>query len=522
MKSKITNKFRSETSICFKTTVDETRNESFPKKIFEIKCDSEWEKNLRCETDHKKAFENSSCVFCKRLVSNKKKKNHFIQCKMKDLCYDPFREKVTTAWVRDFRHECKVCEQRFFKKHKNSIGHKYCRHSMGNKTLCLYCDRYFIKIWNHKKTCKTFKLYTQHKNLIMRNYFNNRRIFLSRVNKITKFFINNKQTYTSKLDSKIDSNKFRKFFEKYGRVVESQEKNSKSGVIKKPKRVEYLPRSFLNYDGFPVSMAVDYTIVKPVMTCEEKDALRGMISWENYFEREQRLDNLRKNRRRKILDENPELEFEIEMNKLKLERLEEDRILNTQLEKLNAIKNEEISSNQDFLVPEDSNLMRDDSILAPRSPKPDYFEFCCLKNHPNFKILRQQTKRLYQITFENFNKTLEGYLKSKETILLLKNNSLVGAMTFEIKLHKQIKYVDLLLLGVDHAYQNQGLGTKLIKHLISQFEKIIAWVDLNAVEFYKKLGFREYATPKNHKKILTYMTDSIIMGHEISDLININ
>lgn len=103
MKSKITNKFRSETSICFKTTVDETRNESFPKKIFEIKCDSEWEKNLRCETDHKKAFENSSCVFCKRLVSNKKKKNHFIQCKMKDLCYDPFREKVTTAWVRDFR-----------------------------------------------------------------------------------------------------------------------------------------------------------------------------------------------------------------------------------------------------------------------------------------------------------------------------------------------------------------------------------------------------------------------------------
>ena len=458
-------------------------------------------------------------------MPNKKKKNHFIQCKIKDLCYDPFREKVTTAWVRDFRYECKLCQQRFpklrSKNHLNTIGnfkHKCCQDAkVQNKTLCLYCDKYFRKIWNHKKTCKTFKLYVKHKNLMLLNYFKKRRIFVDRVDKISKYLINQRRRQVSKSNVKIDQNNFRKFFEKYCPIVKSYEKSAKVNVIKKPEQVECRQRLFLKYDCFPISMALDFTVVKPILTNEDKEALYGMISWDKYIEREQQAENLRKKRRREILDENPEIEFAMKMHKLKLERLEEGHIINNQLENLNAIRSLEILTDQDISI-------HDESILAPCSSgsnTTDDCEFFYLKNNPKIKKFKLQAKQLYKKNFINFNKEMQNYLQIKKTILLVKKNILVGAMTFEVKSYKQIEYVDLLLIGVNTTYQRQGFGKILIKHLISRYDKIIAWVDFQAIEFYKKLGFREYETPKNHEEILTFMTDSTIMGHGLTnDLIN--
>lgn len=169
-----------------------------PKNIFRVYHDLEWERKLR-PPEFKNCFRNNQCKFCDKFVLTKRKmRAHYLTCVLKDLYNDPRREEVTTAKTRTWRWECGVCIQRFpiyKKKHR-------CKPRRMTKTLCLYCDRYFVKIWSHRKICRVKKIFDIHKEAIDLVYEKAKRMFKMRLPKLMKY-INSQKNENLKFTRKI-------------------------------------------------------------------------------------------------------------------------------------------------------------------------------------------------------------------------------------------------------------------------------------------------------------------------------
>lgn len=93
----------------------------------------------------------------------------------------------------------------------------------------------------------------------------------------------------------------------------------------------------------------------------------------------------------------------------------------------------------------------------------------------------------------NFDKVndIENMINSNEIIGYYDNNILVGFLIY----NKCYEIIDLLYIVVDTIYRNNGIGSKLLEYLISNYdyEKILLEVrcdNSNAIKLYKKFNFK--------------------------------
>ena len=122
--------------------------------------------------------------------------------------------------------------------------------------------------------------------------------------------------------------------------------------------------------------------------------------------------------------------------------------------------------------------------------------------------LTAEEESIIQIGFSKHANFLNAPIYNKETIgfVIYENNTLTAALDGDIVW--DWLYIDVLY--VDDAYRGQGLGAKLIQEAekLASVRKLtglyLTTQDWQAVEFYKKMGYLEYAVfddfPKGYKR----------------------
>jgi GNAT superfamily N-acetyltransferase len=133
------------------------------------------------------------------------------------------------------------------------------------------------------------------------------------------------------------------------------------------------------------------------------------------------------------------------------------------------------------------------------------------------KNLTKKVLLLFEDCFVNLNNIMKKWVSNYTTLVMMNEENVVAAVTYNKKKYKGVKYVDLLLVGVDSSYRMLGYGKKIVE-LITKDNKVLAWADEAAMTFYEKIKFTFYSTPKNHKKLINYMTDSRFVGKGFSGI----
>jgi hypothetical protein len=358
--------------------------------VFKIECDPEWEKDLR-PLQFKCSFKQNQCMYCsKLLLTKRKRKRHFLYCKIRDLYNDPHREKITTVRPRKGIKECQHCLQRF-KSYK--FKHK-CFPNYYNKTLCLFCDKYFCSIRTHN--CKVTELYKQHKDAIFTLRERKCRIFRGRLNKLCNYIDKSiKDKHTCKLIKPFPNTI--KFFRVYNQIKhellwEEKEKFKNEYLEIIEQKRQFYPAPWRIYpkpcskqpqitfiDTFPTKSLENWTkeeldywnskvdvdllckLQKP--TKMEKEATKGLITLEKFIEQQIYQDwEYTKNLRplKQVYDEQMSSAF----------KLEEQVIFNKVGEKYGMWKD---SKGKVKWIDMDIKMDNADDIFVPITPTSDDF-----------------------------------------------------------------------------------------------------------------------------------------------------
>jgi hypothetical protein len=488
--------------------------------IFKITHDLEWERRSR-PLKVEQCFDGRQCKICQKNIKGGKKR-HFNECTGIDLYNDPMREDVTTYNVRPWRFECKKCQQRFNirkKDHKCSTAHKYLK-----KKLCIYCDRYFYKIWTHRRKCGHFMYYDQHKTKIKSKLDENRRIFRKRLPKLAKVYTE-LRTHKDKV----------KFYNKFmPRIPEKQKPqiytrnypflNYNPTLINDPVHTNYMfldefPRKPIEnwtederyYWSEIKKVNVAYVHARVQLTREEKAAAHGLMSPQVYLSKKV-YGSLRYNR---------------EMSELKVKDSKsiEREIFNKHGQMHGICKNEDGVIEW---IPQPINYESDeDSILACDTPvhekkinlnlpaislKLEQFsnnedqisncsdveepvEFPMIVELPNLTIKNLTPSNeivfLHEKCFPNikFNDIKLNVDNSKSTGCFI-DGEMVGALTFVENKILDYDFVFVVLLSVEPNHQKKKIGTELLTNLKTKHQRIVLWADNGCIKFYKKNAFK--------------------------------
>lgn len=122
----------------------------------------------------------------------------------------------------------------------------------------------------------------------------------------------------------------------------------------------------------------------------------------------------------------------------------------------------------------------------------------------------QEVTKLGTILNPNFTKLFHiENLNPNETIYVYKENNIIKGF---IQIQNGLDIIDLLNIIVKPEYQNQGIGSVLLKYIIDnkQSKKIMLEVrskNINAIKLYQKYDFKILNIRKNYYKD----DDAIIM-----------
>jgi len=134
---------------------------------------------------------------------------------------------------------------------------------------------------------------------------------------------------------------------------------------------------------------------------------------------------------------------------------------------------------------------------------PDFIHFQNALSDQNLKITIQDEIRKYrtqeeerafniilQESFKNLNATMLSWVKRETTKCLFIWNRIVGGITYKKIFHKNVFFVQVLLLAVDYNERKKGYGTKLLEYALNSYSKIVVYSDYKTQKFYQKLGFK--------------------------------
>jgi hypothetical protein len=178
----------------------------------------------------------------------------------------------------------------------------------------------------------------------------------------------------------------------------------------------------------------------------------------------------------------------------------------------------------------------DDEILVPETPRRFENEISdpqldltvenCVSKHiePETRITKLKKKKqilLQEIMYHLFpnieRRLIRRWIRTNRSYGIERNKALMGGYVVSNKRKNNISYVDLLIFGISMGNQAQGLGRKLGEDMTKKFKRILAWVDQDAILFYRKLGFSPLITPQNHEKLLFYQDNSVMMHKGFED-----
>jgi len=128
-----------------------------------------------------------------------------------------------------------------------------------------------------------------------------------------------------------------------------------------------------------------------------------------------------------------------------------------------------------------------------------------------------------ELTDDNVINTITSFLKDKTGIYLVAeyDDQIVGHAFLEPYSLQSLKHVADLNIAVHLGWQGQGIGKKLLKHIVlwAKNSGCIEKIQLNvrasntvAISLYKKMGFEEEGRLKNRVKVKDRYIDDVIMG----------
>lgn len=547
------------------TSTLENFQEDRTKKIFCTTPKISSYKILKPCLSYEEIFENDYCIFCsKKVEEEKNKKRHFDECKALDIYHDPHRNRISTLKLRYNRRECKICVKRFFASRRHScclmlneeereerdlrekeeyerirqlnlekisafelLSKKEKKENplvllpipserkltINDKTLCLYCDQYFVN--RHHDECKWKKFFEENKDVIMLSYEKRRSVLLKRIEKASDWknneLLKRKREYT---DNSI---------------------NEKTIIEKKPENPQCL--SFLHFradfDRFErdLKREKEPMFFNPIIlpaTAEEIEAAKGLISYEEFFagvirgstkylQGRRSLRQLCVSRedykeRERLLFNRVAEEWGIEMGEdgvyrsypvppqgdadiFPAEFLNSHKIPERKIEE--TFLNQEKTDENEILClatpkrEEKENLNKDENSFSANLPE---IKACDL-DEINYEYSEGSAElvKLYSDYFPNIRITMIiQYAQNKNYVAKL-NGKIIGAINFQIMDLAKIKFSYIVLLCVDENHRRKGIAKNLWKEAIESCEnRGVVWVDNNksALQFYKSVGTR--------------------------------
>jgi GrpB-like predicted nucleotidyltransferase (UPF0157 family)/GNAT superfamily N-acetyltransferase len=132
-----------------------------------------------------------------------------------------------------------------------------------------------------------------------------------------------------------------------------------------------------------------------------------------------------------------------------------------------------------------------------------------------------------ELTLENVVNTISAFKDGSGVYLVAEfDGKLIGHAFLKSSHLQSLSHIGDLNIAVHLGWQKQGIGTKLIQHIIEWAKKsgVIVKIQLNvralnssAISLYKKMGFEEEGRLKNRVKIKDGYIDDIVMGLSLLD-----
>ena len=292
------------------------------------------------------------------------------------------------------------------------------------------------------------------------------------------------------------------------------------------------PRSFLSYRTASEPVQRIYlTDNRSDLTPHEKNALRGVMTWDQYIEKQKKNDERVKKIRENFLDDvDNDFYMQVERNDFENKRVVDIRRDDDDTDCILALRTPERKPREpqpDFMgkffetikasnspayepkIEEIEEEPEDDVDDAKPDQETQLSDFTI--GEMDIKYLNR-AKRLYRKSFSCLNTSqITSWLKEYQTLICHNQRHLISAATYKFLDFAGVTYIDLILLGVNPQYRKRGFGTRMMKKLM-ELGKILTWADRSAVEFYEKLDFVKFWTPTNSKNLLIFFTNSTLMG----------
>jgi len=431
------------------------------------------------------------------------------------------------------------------------------------KRLCLYCDQYCFRLRRHKQRCKRIKLYEKIKSDVIPVWEGKIRTFHKRIGKLLKYkkkmeIRNALPTIIKSLSRNIGEleitqaaekkfnhpifEKLRKNTEKCNKLISEIEKGP---TVKPPPSWPRFPRSFLNFRVAPEPIQRTYLMeTKTELTPHEKEALVGVVTWDQYIENQKKSEEIFKRKKEDFLkDYRNDFYIQVEKDKFENTRVIDINIDDDGSDSIIAPRTPHHETATDCMgrfiervkgsdspayepeppIPEknDESLNEDDGMDMPveieeKNPNEEKNQSFGFQISEMDRKYFDRVKRLYRVGFE-FIETwqITGWMKEDTTLICYNERHLISALTYKHLSFAGVDYLDLILLGVNQQYRGQGFGTKIMEKLM-EFGRVLTWADDYAVGFYEKLGFMKFWPTTNTQDLLIFFTHSTLMGFGFS------
>lgn len=141
------------------------------------------------------------------------------------------------------------------------------------------------------------------------------------------------------------------------------------------------------------------------------------------------------------------------------------------------------------------------------------------KNYKSVQIKTEEAKTLYLARIPTGAKSLLNKLKKNngKTFGIFVNNCLASSVSYiEWKINN-VEFKEIVLLATDESQEKKGMGKHLMVELMC-IGQVVAWADIGALDFYKKLGFvDDNVLGWEIANKISYATYSVFVQYGITD-----
>lgn len=183
-------------------------------------------------------------------------------------------------------------------------------------------------------------------------------------------------------------------------------------------------------------------------------------------------------------------------------------------------------NNEDYPYSEETNLLQQKAVeIHETGGVGDFVKFYNETESKGFvfevpfeirKVRKEEMHSAYNIykgVFMAWDENMKKWVQDNASIGLYKWGKLLAVLTYKKFKFQGITCTQVLLLAVQKELRVKGYGSQLLKHFMEFREDIVILSDFDAVDFYKKHGFREEPNlPERLKRCIQAENDTLCMA----------